>query len=84
MRYSLPASVLLHAAILVAAVVILPNPERFEVKEQDSIPVEIVSIEDISKRQAVSKEAPEPEPEKKNAPPKGEDAVKPKPAPEDP
>ncbi|MGE4247515.1 MAG: hypothetical protein AB7E66_16075, partial [Parvibaculaceae bacterium] len=58
------------------------NPERFEVKEQDSIPVEIVSIEDISKRQAVSKEAPEPEPEKKIAPPKVEEAVKPKPAPE--
>lgn len=82
MRYSLPASFLVHAAILVAAVVVIPNPDRFEVKEQDSIPVEIVSIEDFSKRQAVSKEAPEPKPEEKIAPPKVEEAEKPKPAPE--
>lgn len=82
MRYSLPASVLLHAAILVAAVVILPSPERFEVKEQDSIPIEIVSIEDISQRQAVSKDAPEEKPEKKIAPPKVVETPKPKPAPE--
>lgn len=82
MRYALPASFLVHAAILIAAVVVIPQPERFEVKDQESIPVEIVSIEDFSKRQAVSKEALEPKPEEKIAPPKVEEAEKPKPAPE--
>lgn len=82
MRYSLPVSFLVHAAILIAAVVVLPQPDRFEVKEQDSIPVEIVSIEDFSKRQAVSKEAPEPKPEDKIAPPKPEEPLESKPAPE--
>ena len=47
MRWSLTTSLFLHAAILAAAFVVLPNPDEFKVEEQESIPVDIVSIEDL-------------------------------------
>lgn len=82
MRWSLAVSSLIHAAILAAAIVVLPPPSEYEVEEQESIPVDIVDIDEISARQAVSKDAkPEP-PKEKPAPPKVEEAEKPKPAPE--
>jgi TolA protein len=55
MRKSVIASVSLHALLLGAALFVLNSPEPFEVEPQDSIPVEITSIEDFSKRQAMAK-----------------------------
>jgi outer membrane biosynthesis protein TonB len=79
MRKSLIASFVLHGAILVAALVVLPNPEEFKVKPQDSIEVDISQITDESKRKATAKvDAP---PEKKAAPKKVEEVKKVKPAP---
>lgn len=54
---SLIASLLLHGAILVMALVVLPNPSTFEVKPQDAIQVDISMIGNVSKRQAQSKSA---------------------------
>ncbi|MGE3832827.1 MAG: hypothetical protein AB7F76_17695, partial [Parvibaculaceae bacterium] len=55
MRASLTISLALHAAILACAFVVLPNPDEFKVEEQESIPIDIVSIEDVGKRQASAK-----------------------------
>ena len=86
MRWSLQVSLAIHAAILLAAVIVLPPPERHKVEMQESIPVDIVSIEDVSLRQATSKTAPEPKAEEKPAPPptppKPEARPEPQPAPE--
>lgn len=80
MRRSLTISVLAHASILAAAFVVLPNPEEFKVDDQDSIPVDIVSIEDLGKRQATVKT---PEKPAEKVAPKPVDVVKQvKPAPE--
>ena len=82
MRWGLTISVMLHVAILLAAFIVLPNPDRFKVAEQESIPVDIVSLDDLSKRQATAKIAEEPKPQEKVAP-KPADIVKDvKPAPE--
>jgi outer membrane biosynthesis protein TonB len=79
MRKSLIASFVLHGAILVAALVVLPNPEEFKVKPQDAIEVDISQITDESKRKATAKvDAP---PEKKVAPKKAEEVKKVDPAP---
>lgn len=80
MRYSLPVSLSVHAAILLAAVIVLPSPDQYEVVEPPSIPVDIVSIEDISQRQATVK-APEPKPVVKPAPPRIEAKEEPIPEP---
>jgi outer membrane biosynthesis protein TonB len=82
MRWSLTISVILHAAILLAAFVVLPNPTEFKVEDQESIPVDIVSIEDLSKRQATAKVAEEPKPQEKIAPKPAEVIKDVKPAPE--
>ena len=79
MRKSLIASFVLHGAILIAALVVLPNPKEFEVKPQDSIEVDISQITNESKRKATAKvEAP---PAKKIAPKKVEEVKKVDPAP---
>lgn len=65
MRWSLATSLILHVCILLAAIVVLP-PDEYDVEELESVPVDIVSLEEFSKRQATQKEAPEPE--KKTAP----------------
>ncbi len=57
MRKSLTASLVLHGAILAATLIVLPNPDAFEVKPQDAIQVDISMIGDVSKRQAQSKTA---------------------------
>jgi len=82
MRWSLTISVILHAAILLAAFVVLPNPDEFKVEEQEAIPVDIVSVEDFSKRQATAKVAEEPKPQEKIAPKPAEVIKEVKPAPE--
>jgi hypothetical protein len=80
MRYSLPASLCVHAAILLAAVIVLPSPDQYEVEEPLSIPVDIVSIEELSQRQATVK-APDPKPVAKPAQPKIEVKEEPIPQP---
>jgi outer membrane biosynthesis protein TonB len=80
MRRSLTISVLVHAGILAAAFVVLPNPKEFKVEDQESIPVDIVSIEDLRKTQATVKT---PEKPAEKVAPKPVDVVKQvKPAPE--
>jgi outer membrane biosynthesis protein TonB len=80
MRRSLTISLLAHAAILASAFVVLPNPKEFKVEEQESIPVDIVSIEDLGKRQATVKTAEKPV---EKAAPKPVEVMKPvQPAPE--
>ncbi len=96
MRYTLPISLFLHLGILLAAIIVLPAPEEFRITPQEALPVEIVSIEDVSKRVAMAKDAPEkpvekpapkvrepkPEPKPKPAREKTEARPEPKPAPE--
>ena len=82
MRWSLTTSILLHAAILASALIVLPNPDAFKVEPQDMIPVDIISIEDFSKRQATAKNVEPPKPEEKIAPKKQEVVKDVKPAPE--
>ena len=48
------------AAILVAALMVLPNPDKFKVQPQDAIQVDISQITDESKRKATSKTAEKP------------------------
>jgi hypothetical protein len=57
MQVSLVVSVSLHAAILVAAIVGLPAPEEYDVKVAESIPVEILSVSDLTRLQAQKKDA---------------------------
>lgn len=70
MRKPLIISFAFHALILAAALVVLPKPEAFKVDPQDAIPIDIVSIEDVSKRKAMVKaeqpkkvEKPKPKPQ---------------------
>ncbi len=80
MRRSLTISLLAHAAILASAFIVLPNPDKFKVEEQESIPIDIVSIEDLGKRQATVKT---PEKPVEKAAPKPVEVMQPvKPAPE--
>ncbi|HEY7766308.1 MAG TPA: cell envelope integrity protein TolA [Aestuariivirgaceae bacterium] len=84
MRYSLAISIAVHAAILLAAMIALPAPDKYKVEDLDSIPVDIVSIEDLSQRKATVKAAEKKE-TAKPAPPKPvveEKLPEPKPAPE--
>jgi outer membrane biosynthesis protein TonB len=79
MRKSLISSFALHAAILVAALFVLPNPDQFKVPPQDAVQVDISHIGDVTKKVATSKAA---EPTvKKAAPPKTEVMKKVDPAP---
>jgi outer membrane biosynthesis protein TonB len=55
MRKSLITSFLLHGAILFAALVVLPNPNKYEVKPQEAIIVDLSTIGDVAKRKATSK-----------------------------
>lgn len=79
MRWSLTTSLVLHGAILAAALVVLPRPEPFKVKPQDAIQVDISKIEDVSKRKATAKTAEKPT--EKPAPKKTEELKKAEPAP---
>ena len=49
MRPSLIISLVLHAAILLAALVVLPNPKEFQVPPQQAIEVDISRIGDVAK-----------------------------------
>lgn len=60
MRWSLITSLLLHVAILIATFIVMPNPDEFKVADQEMIPVDIVSVQDFSKRMAMTKDAEAP------------------------
>jgi outer membrane biosynthesis protein TonB len=79
MRKSLITSLVLHGAILVAALVVLPDPDKFKVQPQDAIQVDISKLTDESKRKATSKTAEKPV--EKAAPKKTEVVKKVEPAP---
>ena len=88
--WSLTTSLLIHAGLLVAAVVVLPQATLPPVEERDPISVEIVEVTDTSTRVATKPDAPK-EPETPPAPPKEEPvpekpkpqaAVEPEPLPE--
>lgn len=81
MRLSLPISFVAHAAILLAGVIVLPMPDATQIEQQPSIPVDIVTISDVSKRVATQKDAPKPKADQKPAPPKVDEVKKTKPAP---
>lgn len=74
MRASLIASLLVHTAILLAAVVVLPAPQEYEAPDEEAVLVEIVDISEFSKRVAQSTSAkedvekPAPEEVEKEAP----------------
>ena len=63
MRWSLLISLAIHVCILLAAVVVLPSPDEYKVDEPESLPVDIVTLEEFSKRQIQEKKKPEPKPE---------------------
>lgn len=79
MRKSLITSLVLHGAVLVAALIVLPNPDKFKVQPQDAIQVDISKLTDESKRKATSKTAEKPV--EKAAPKKTEVVKKVEPAP---
>jgi len=79
MRISLVISFIVHACILLAAVVVLPDPDEFKVDQQESIPVEIIEFSDLSQRVASQKNA-KTDPVKNPLPPKVEEVDTPKPA----
>ena len=68
MRWSLAISLVVHACILLVAVGVFQSPDEYKVEELESVPVELVSLDEFSKRQAVQKDVPKPEPEQKIAP----------------
>ena len=74
MRWSLTTSLGLHAAILVAALVVLPNPDAFKVDPQPAIQVDISNISDVTKIMNTTKDA---EDTKDKPAPKKAETVKP-------
>jgi outer membrane biosynthesis protein TonB len=68
MRRGLAISLALHAAILIMALVVLPDPDEFKVKPQDAIQVDISQITDESKRKATVKAEAPPKPVEKPKP----------------
>ena len=60
MRKSLITSLVLHGGVLVAALIVLPNPDKFKVQPQDAIQVDISKLTDESKRKATAKAAEKP------------------------
>jgi len=69
MRWSMIISFVVHASILLAAVIVLPEPDKYLAEEQESIPVEIIEFSQITKKVASTKSAKE-DPVKKPLPPK--------------
>jgi len=58
MKRGLAVSILLHGAILAAALVVLPNPHH-EVAPVEAVVVDISNIADVNKLSATAKDAPE-------------------------
>lgn len=68
MRWSLPVSFSFHVAILLASVVGLPGPAKLASIPEEAVPVELVTLAEISQRQAVQVDAEE-RPEEPPGPP---------------
>ena len=66
MKYSLTTSLLLHASILIAALVTLPEANPYKIKPQEAVMVDISKISDTTKQMAMTK-AEEPKPEEPTA-----------------
>jgi outer membrane biosynthesis protein TonB len=77
MKGSLAASLAFHAAILIAALVVLPNRGLEEAKPVEAIMVDITTIGDVTKKMAMSKDAEKPVDKPKSA--KAEIIKKPEP-----
>ena len=80
MHTSLAFSLAFHVALIVVAIFGLPNPREFEVEKTEAVPVEILTVSDLTRLQAQSKDA---KPTEKIAPEKAEkkpEAPDPKPA----
>lgn len=77
MRIGLITSFVIHAGILLAAVVVLPEPEKFLPVPEESIPVEIIEFTSISQRVATTTKKSDPV--KNPLPPKVEKVDKPEP-----
>ena len=60
MKASLATSLGLHAAILVAALVVLPNPAPHDVKPAEAIQVDITQITDTTKKMAIARDVEKP------------------------
>lgn len=58
MKGSLTTSAIVHAALLAAALVTIGAPEPFEVTDMESLPVELVPIEELTQIQQGDKRAP--------------------------
>lgn len=58
MKGSLTTSAIVHAALLAAALVTIGSPEPFEVTNTETLPVELVPIEELSQIQQGDKSAP--------------------------
>ena len=58
MKKPFAISIGFHAAILLAALIVLPTPKPFEVKPQQAIQVDISSISDKTQQMATAKDAP--------------------------
>lgn len=58
MKGSLTTSAIVHAALLAAALVTIGAPEPFEVSNTETMPVELVPIEELSQIQQGDKNAP--------------------------
>jgi len=87
MRWSLSISSLVHAALLLSAVVALPDPEEYEIKASEAVPVEILSENDIPRpepqEEPVEKKVEKPTPPKPEKP-KEVAKLPPKPEPDPP
>ncbi len=57
MRIGLSVSFAIHASILLAAVIVLPDPRKYLPEQEESIPVELIELADTSQRVATAKKA---------------------------
>ncbi len=80
MHVSIGISLIVHVAILFVAIVGLPKPKEYDVKIRESVPIEVVTLAELTALRAQTKvktpEKKKPEPKKAEKPP-----VKPKTAP---
>jgi hypothetical protein len=94
MRFGLLFSILLHACIIAAAFVSLPDSWRTKVIADPVVPIELIADAELAERTSVPAAAPKPKPEVKPAPdlpapekietPKPEPKAEPEPKPEPP
>ena len=57
MYASVTFSIVVHAVIIAAAVIGLPDPEEYDVKLTEAVPVEILTVSELTRLQALKKDA---------------------------